>query len=56
MPHVIPDPIRNPGRHSGEGRNKQRIAALGSRSGTGLRCNDYLFSYKHETGAGHAAC
>jgi len=27
MPHVIPDSIRNPARHSGVGRNKDWIAA-----------------------------
>ncbi|NCO60391.1 hypothetical protein GW871_08105 [bacterium] len=27
MPDVIPDLIQNPGRHSGEGRNKDWIAA-----------------------------
>jgi len=35
MPHFIPDSIRNPGRHSDEGRNKDWIAAPGSRFGRG---------------------
>jgi len=35
MLHVIPDSVVNPGRHSGEGLNKDWIASPGSGSGTG---------------------
>jgi len=43
MPHVIADSIRNPGRHSGEGRDKDWIAAPGSRSGTGYAAMTVYF-------------
>ncbi len=52
MPHVIPDSIRNPGRHSGEGRNKDWIAAPGSRSGTGCAAMTIYFHINRIVKAG----